>query len=177
MATFLWRLTGALMLRPAAYEDVEHDHGATMQAALVVALSSLAAGIGAFNLQHGNALRLAVVVVLAFVLWAAWAMLTYQIGMWALPTPQTEATFGQLLRTIGFATAPGMFRVAALIPGRATAAFAVTSVWMLLAMIVAVRQALDYTSTWRAIGVCVLGWGLTIAMAIAIGIVFGQGVS
>ena len=29
---------------------------------------------------------------------------------------------------------------------------------MLVATVIAVRQALDYTSTARAIGVCVIGW-------------------
>src|SRR6476660_10611958 len=150
MATFLWRLTGALTLRPEAYEEVEADHEATFQAALVVLLSSLAAGVGALNAVQGNGWRLAGIAGRALVLWAAWAMITYEIGVWALPTAQTDATWGQLLRTIGFATAPGLFRIAGLIPGRTSAVFAVTSVWMLGAMIVAVRQALDYTSTWRA---------------------------
>jgi hypothetical protein len=29
---------------------------------------------------------------------------------------------------------------------------------MLIAMVIAVRQALDYTSTLRAVGVCIIGW-------------------
>src|SRR4051794_37517399 len=142
MGTFLWRFTGALTLRPAAYEEIEHDPGATFQAAVVVLLSSMAAGIGLISAVQGNLWRLAGVMILALVLWAAWAMITYQIGVWALPTPHTDATFGELLRTIGFATAPGLFRIAGLIPGRTSAVFAITAVWMLLAMIVAVRQAL-----------------------------------
>ena len=32
------------------------------------------------------------------------------------------------------------------------------AIWMMVAMIVAVRQALDYESTWRAIGVVVIGF-------------------
>jgi len=34
----------------------------------------------------------------------------------------------------------------------------VAGVWMLVAMIIAVRQALDYQSTLRAVGVCIIGW-------------------
>jgi hypothetical protein len=177
MTTFLWRLTGALTLRADAYEEIEADHRATWQAAVVILLSSLAASIGTLNVVHGNVLQLAGVATLALVLWAAWATITYEIGVWLLPGPHTKATLGQLLRTIGFATAPGLFRIAGLIPGRASAVFVVTSVWMLAAMIVAVRQALDFTSTLRAIGVCVLGLGLTLAMAAVIGILLGQGVS
>jgi hypothetical protein len=63
-----------------------------------------------------------------------------------------------LLRTTGFSSSPGLIRVLGLIPGLGTVVFAVASIWMLVAMVVAVRQALDYTSTFRAVGVCVIGW-------------------
>jgi integral membrane sensor domain MASE1 len=33
----------------------------------------------------------------------------------------------------------------------------VITVWMFVAMVIGVRQALDYKSTWRAAGVCLLG--------------------
>jgi hypothetical protein len=54
---------------------------------------------------------------------------------------------------------------------------AVTALWMLLAMVVAVRHALDYTSTAHALGVCVLGWAFSLAVAAAIGILFATPVS
>jgi hypothetical protein len=84
---------------------------------------------------------------------------------------------GQLLRTTGFATAPGLLRVVGILPELTIPSFAVAALWMLLAMIVAVRQALDYTSTGRAIAVCGLGWVLAIALAILFGIWFGPRVS
>ncbi|MFO8048990.1 MAG: hypothetical protein R6U29_08155 [Desulfosudaceae bacterium] len=74
-----------------------------------------------------------------------------------LPEPQTESSPGELLRTIGFSSAPGLIRVLAIIPGLATIVFLISGVWMLVAMIIAVRQALDYQSTPRAVGVCVIG--------------------
>ncbi len=56
--------------------------------------------------------------------------------------------------------------------------FVVTSVWMLLAMIVApYGQALDYRSRARAVAVCVLGWALAITIALVLGLVFGPTVS
>ena len=79
--------------------------------------------------------------------WAAWALLTYQIGVKLMPEPETRADVGELLRTIGFSAAPGMLRIFGIVPGAAIPAFAITAVWMLVAMIVAVRQALDYKST------------------------------
>nr|MBA3966797.1 hypothetical protein [Nitrospirales bacterium] len=87
-----------------------------------------------------------------------WAFLTYLIGTKLLPEPQTQADHGELLRTIGFSSAPGLIRVFALIPGLASFVNLVASVWMLVAMVIAVRQALDYQSTYRAIGVCAIGW-------------------
>jgi hypothetical protein len=75
-----------------------------------------------------------------------------------LPEPDTRADHGELLRTIGFASAPGLIRVFGIVPGLTAFVFAVAGGWMLVAMVIAVRQALDYKSTWRAIGVCVIGF-------------------
>jgi hypothetical protein len=114
---------------------------------------------------------------LSLIAWAAWALLTYQIGVRLMPEEETRADVGELLRTIGFSSAPGMLRIFGVVPGAAIPAFAVTAVWMLAAMIVAVRQALDYKSTARAIAVCGLGWALAIALAVGLGLVFGPTVS
>lgn len=172
MTTFLNRLTGAALLDPAVYEEVETDRAATTQAMGVVAMSSLAAGVGALGLTGARITALAGVSVLAFAVWGIWAFLTFQIGTRILPSPQTQADVGQLLRTIGFATAPGILRIAAIVPGTATAVFAITAVWMLMAMIVAIRQALDYTSTARAFAVCALGWVLSLGFVVALGLFF-----
>ena len=37
---------------------------------------------------------------------------------------------------------------------------------MLVAMVIAVRQALDYTSTLRAVGVCLIGWLVQVVILI-----------
>lgn len=170
MTTFLARVTGAALLSPAIYEEVEADRSATMQAAGVVALSSLAAGVGALGVLSARPMAFATISLLAFAVWGVWALLTLQIGIRILPAPRTQADLGQLLRTIGFATAPGILRIAGVIPGTTTVVFAVTAIWMLMAMIVAVRQALDYTSTARAFAVCAMGWVLAIGMVIGIGL-------
>lgn len=169
MTTFLNRVTGAALLNPAIYEEVEADHTATMQAMAVVALSSLAAGVGALGLASARFTALAGISLLAFAVWAIWALLTLQIGARIFPSPRTQADIGQLLRTIGFATAPGILRIAGVIPGTTTAVFTVTAIWMLMAMIVAIKQALDYTSTARAFAACALGWALSLGFAVGIG--------
>ena len=175
--TFLQRLIGAAALDPAIYEEVEADAKATGQALSVVIASSFAAGLGARSwggTTFGNVAFFGLVSLLA---WAAWAVLTFQIGTRILPEAQTRADVGQLLRTIGFASAPGILRVFGLLPAVTLPVFALTSVWMLAAMVVAVRQALDFRSTTRAIAVCLLGWTLATAFAVGMGLVFGRTVS
>jgi hypothetical protein len=174
---FVMRLIGALALDPVTYEEVEADRSATGQAMLVVVLSSVGAGIGARGLGSGSLPSMVFISALSLLTWAAWALLTYQIGVRLLPDTDTRADVGELLRTIGFSAAPGMLRIFGIVPGAAIPAFAITAVWMLAAMVVAVRQALDYKSTARAVAVCGLGWALAIAMAVGLGLVFGPTVS
>ena len=115
-------------------------------------LSSLAAGVGALSLGTFNFLMAPL---LALVSWFVWAYLVYFIGVKFFPEPTTEADHGQLLRTIGFSSAPGLIRVFGVFPNLMNIAFITAAIWMLVAMVIAVRQALDYTSTRRAVGVVV----------------------
>src|SRR6476661_2025270 len=170
---FVMRLIGAMALDPMTYEEVEGDRSATGQAMLVVVLSSVGAGIGARGLGSGSAQSMVFISALSLIAWVCWALLTYQIGVRLMPEAETRADVGELLRTIGFSAAPGMLRIFGIVPGAAVAAFAITAVWMLCAMVVAVRQALDFTSTARAVGVCLLGWTLAIGIAVALGLIFG----
>jgi hypothetical protein len=111
--------------------------------------------------------------VAALVGWIAWAAMTYVIGTQLLPEPQTNANLGQLLRTIGFAGVPGFFRILSLVPVLRWLFYAVVSIWLLAAMVVAVRQALDYRSTIRAISVCAIGWLVSTAVAFVFLAFFG----
>lgn len=174
--SFVQRLMGAAALDIAIYEEVEADRGATAQAFAVVVLSSVAGGIGASGLT-GGAVNIAFMSMVALLAWAGWALVTYTVGVYLLPEPQTHADVGELMRTIGFATAPGCLRVLGVLPGVTIPVFAVTALWMLAAMVVAVRQALDYDSTARAVAVCVLGWILATTIAITLGLAFGPTLS
>ena len=160
------RMLRAAKLDVELYEEVEADKGAMGQAMAVVLLSSLAAGIG--NFANGGVLGLMVGTVGALVGWYIWAYLTYFIGTRWLAEPQTQADAGELLRTIGFSSAPGVIRVLGIVPGLNALVFAVAGIWMLVAMVIAVRQALDYHSTGRAIGVCVIGWLVQAAILVVV---------
>lgn len=150
------RIIRAAKLDVRLYEEVEADKWAMGQAMGVVALSSVAAGVG--SIARGGLGGILMGTIAALIGWYVWAYLTYFIGTKLLPEPQTKADVGQLLRTVGFSSSPGLIRVLGIIPGFGGIVFLVASIWMLVAMIIAVRQALDYESTLRAVGVCVIGW-------------------
>jgi hypothetical protein len=175
--TFLQRLVGAAALDAAVYEEIEADSAALTQAFAVVVLASLAAGIGVSGLWEPSVEGIVFISVVALMAWAAWALVILQIGTRLMPEPETRADVGQLLRTMGFAATPGLLQVLAAMSAIAVPVFAVTSVWMLVAMIVAVRQALDFRTTTHAVAVCVLGWALALAIVIVLGLVFGPRVS
>ena len=169
MSQFVDRMIRAAKLDAHVYEEVEADKSAMGQAIGVVALSSLAGGVG--FMQVAGMTGLVIGTVASLLGWYIWAFLTYIIGTKLLPEPQTHSDHGELLRTIGFSSAPGIIRVLAILPGLNTIVNFLAGAWMLVAMVIAVRQALDYQSTYRAIGVCVIGWlvqaailGLLIAM-------------
>ncbi len=171
MASIQDRIIRAAKLDARLYEEVEADRDATGQAMAVVVMSALAAGIG--SLGSGGLVGLVGGTIMALVGWLVWAFLTYFIGTRLLPEPQTKADYGELLRTIGFASAPGLIRVFGLVPGLGALLFLVAGIWMLVAMVIAVRQALDYTSTPRAVGVCLIGWLVQVAILVLADQLFG----
>jgi hypothetical protein len=169
MTTLIRRVLGAVALRPATYEEIEADRGSFGQSAAVVLMSALAAGIGARGFG-GRADFIPTMTFVAFAAWAAWALLTYYIGARLMPDVNTRSDIFEMMRTMGFASAPGILRIVGVVPMLAAPIFALTAVWMLLAMIVAVRQALDYTSTARAVAVCAFGWVLTLVIVLVLGL-------
>lgn len=177
MTTFARRVLGAAVLDRSTYEEVEADSRANGQAAGLVVLASVAGGIGVLGLAAQTSQSLVAGIVGSLIGWMAWAALTYLIGTRFLPEPQTRADLGELLRTIAFASSPGLLRVLGILPFVGFTIYAIASIWMLVAMIVAVRQALDYTSTIRAVAVCVAGWALSLAIAAVIGTIFATTVS
>lgn len=170
-SSYIARMIRASKLEPALYEEVEADRNANVQAAGVVVLASVAAGIGSIYHAGGQGFILAAIG--ALIGWFIWAALVYFIGAKMMPEPQTDASIAQLLRTTGFSSAPGIVRVVGIVPGIGFFFMWIGNIWMLVAMIIAVRQALDYKSTWRAIGVCFLGWVVEIVIIFVIGGIAG----
>jgi hypothetical protein len=163
MASFVERMVGAATLSPATYEEVEHDRGATPQAALVVVLAAVAAAVGARG--HGDE---AVVreVLRALLQWLAWSGITYVIGTRVF---RGTASPGEVLRTIGFAQTPGIFMALAGVPFLGRLVAFVVGLWTLAAVVIATRQALD-VDTARAVMTALLGLVVVIAIVVALGV-------
>lgn len=155
MSTLASRLLGSAGLRAHSYEEIESDTGANWQAVAVVLLASLGAALGTGTREISG---IVAILVAALATWIIWVLLTVFIGTQLLPGRQTRADFGQVLRTTGFSAAPGILRVFGILPMIGWTIFAAATVWMLLTFVVAVRQALDYETTLRALAVCLLGW-------------------
>ena len=165
--TFPQRAIGAARLEVPVFEEIEADRAATGQALIVVVASSLAAGIGlTSSLYNAPVLHR---VMLALLLWVFWAISTYIVGVYLMPEPQTSTNVGELLRTIGFAASPGILRILGMVPGIGGLIYIISTVWMLVAMVIAIRQALDYKSTARAVVVCVITGMIGVIMAALFG--------
>jgi len=156
MNTLVTRMIRAAKLDVNLYEEVEADRSTLSHAMLVVVLASLAAGVGSVGKLGLAGILVGTVAALGG--WFLWAYLIYLIGAKMLPEAQTSSDIGELLRTTGFASSPGLLRIFGIIPGLGMLVFWVSAIWMLVATVIAVRQALDYQSTPRAVGVCLIGW-------------------
>ena len=169
---FINRVFRAIKIDIELYEEVEKDKTATVQAGIVVVLSSLAAGVGALQLGASNFL---LAPALSLLSWYVWAYVIYFVGVKLLGENKTKSNHGELLRTIGFSSAPGLIRVFGVTPDLMTVTFIGSAFWMLACMVVAVKSALDYESMWKAFGVVIIAW-LFQAFFLFLIIVFSKGI-
>ena len=145
------RMLGAAKLDVDTFEEVEADETATGQAAAVVAMAAVASAIGSAD---SGVLAAVFAPVAQIVGWLIWAGLTYIIGDKIFGG---TATWGELLRTLGFAQTPGLLLFFAFLPLVGSLVQVVVGFWMLAAGIIAIRQALDF-STGKATLTTVVGW-------------------
>ena len=155
ISIFLNRIFRALKIDIDLFEEVEKDKSATIQAGVVVVLSSLAAGVGALQLGASN---FVVAPILSLLSWYVWAYVIYFVGVKLFGSSSTKSNHGELLRTIGFSSAPGLIRVFGVTPDLMTVTFIGSAFWMLACMVVAVKSALDYDSLLKSFGVVVVAW-------------------
>ena len=171
------KMLRAAKLDTSLYEEVEKDETATNQAILVVVIASICSGIGSAiggmtSGVGGLVMGLVGGVVAALVGWFIWSFITYFIGTRLFKGPQTEASYGQLLRCIGFSNSPGVLGILAFIPIIGGIIALIAAIWSLIAMVIAVRQALDF-STGRSIATCIVGFIVMMIIIAAIGMATG----
>ena len=160
---YLEKLYRAVILDSELYEEVEADKTLTRQALMTVALVAMIEGIFSLGAQNqGLLIGLSQSILGSITRWVMWAFFIAFVGTRILPEPETESNTGELLRTLGFAYAPGVFYVFASLPIIGSIVQLLVPLWQLAAMVVAVRQALDFSSTTRAIGVCVVAFFLMV---------------
>jgi hypothetical protein len=153
--TLVQRMIGAAKLDPATYEDVERDVNATVSALLVVVIAAVASGLAGLG-ANGGLSGLIGGILAAIVSWVVYAIVVYFIGTTILKTAETRSTVGELLRTLGFAQSPQVLLVLGVVPILGALVGLVVGIWLILTTIVAIRQALDFTSTARAVVVAIV---------------------
>lgn len=160
-SSIIERMIRAARLDATLYDEVEMDETATLQALFVVVIASVCSGIGsAVSIAMlGVAPSIILVslisgIILSLVGWLIWSFITYFIGTKVFGG---NATYGELLRTIGFSDAPGILLIFSFIPLLGGVISFIIGVWGLIAMAIAVRQALDFSTT-NAILTCIVGF-------------------
>lgn len=165
--TFGQRVVSVLKLDARTFEEIESDTTANGQALAVVVIGSVAAGVGAlFLLGPFGLIRETLVALMG---WVMWAGVTWVIGTKLMPEPETRSDMGELLRVIGFSYAPYIFAVFSYVPFLGPIVRTVVAFWLLATTVIAVRQALDYRSTWRAIAVVLIGWLFFVVITLVFG--------
>lgn len=168
MGQYGYRLMGAALLDSSVYEGIEADPRALGQALATVLLASVAAGVGAGGWQGPTPATVVTVAAVALVTWIAWATLMLHIGGRLMRTRETRTSQVELMRTIGFAAAPGLLQAFAAFPRATMFVFGVSWMWMFAATVVAVRQALDFRTTSRALAVCLVAAGVCVLAAVVL---------
>lgn len=180
--TFGERIVGALKLDANTFEDIERDPTAMGQAAGVIALAALAGSLG--NIWRFGFGTMVLAMLASLIGYALWAVVVWLVGTKVMPDPATKADFPETFRVIAFAAAPGFLNVISIIPllGWLLMILVLPIVWLwsMAAMVVAVRQVLDYTETFKAVIVVIIGfvaylifWGTMAMMSIGAAAVGG----
>ena len=161
MNQFIRRSIGALALNPATFEEIEADPRALVEAGVVILAVCLAGGFATMSWDQLNATAYMAGVVATILAWSVWVTMIRLIGTGLMRERNTRSNTAELMRTLGYASAPGTLLAFAMIRPAAPLVFAVVGVWMVAGAIVATRQALDFKSTLRAVMTCLAAWLLS----------------
>ena len=155
MKNLLNRIIRAAKLDRTLYQEAVADPRYWGHAIITVVAYSSFSGIGSFGLAGATGVNIGMATTL--VGWYIWAFTTYFVGVYLLPESKEPVERRAVFRAMGFATAPGILRLLGLIPGLGIFILVIVSLWMIVAAVIAVKTAFNYTSTWRALTVCLIG--------------------
>lgn len=164
--TFGDRIVGAMKLDPNAFEDVERDPTAIGQSVAVIALAAVAAGIG--NIYYGGLTGIVRGAFMSVISFLIWSLIIWLVGTKVLPEPATKADYPETFRVLGFAAAPGLASVITIIPLLGWLLMFIIWLWQIAAMVIAVRQVLDFSTTGKAIVVVLIGFAINIVLTMLI---------
>lgn len=153
MATLAERMVGAMQANVKTFQEIEADSNAMSQAVAVIVIAGVASLIG--NIWWVG-IGAGVHLIASIIEYALWSLVVVLVGTKLMPVPTTKADFNEGFRVIGFTASPGVFNVLAIIPILGSVISFVVWIWILVIGVVAVREVLDYTSTARAIIVCLI---------------------
>lgn len=144
---FVIRLFRAAKFDVTLFQDLRSDKTALLQSIIVVALFGLMSGITTFITSHSHSTNILFISTPATVIfWFTWSYVTYLAGTKIFPTHETNSTFSEFVRVVGFTACPGI------IPGFPL----ITGIWSFALMVIAVKTVLDYKSPIRAIAICMI---------------------
>lgn len=170
MASFGERVVGAMTLKASTFQEIEHDQTAMGQAVGVIVLAAVSIGIG--NVFWGGLSGIISGIISSLIGYAVWALAVWLIGTKVMPDPATKADFPETFRTIGFAAAPGILGIVTIIPILGWLILFAIWIWQIAAMVIAVREVLDYTDTIKAVIVVVIGFVAYMIVAAIMGMIF-----
>lgn len=168
--TFGERVVGAMKLEPRAFEDVERDTTAISQAVGVIALAAVSAGIG--NVWYGGIAGIVFGVITSLIGYVLWAVVVWLVGTKVMPDPGTNADFQETFRVLAFAAAPGVLGIVTIIPILGWLLMLLIWLWSIAAMVVAVKEVLDYTDTFKAVIVVIIGFVVNLVVTMVLSAMF-----
>ena len=177
MGLFFRRFIGVLALDASIFEEIEADRRASLHAVAVVIAAAAGGRVAAIELGLAQSDSYIVAALIGLGAIVVWVTAVAALGTYALARPQTHSNMQELLRTIGFAAAPGVFLSLAAIRPAAPVVVGIVLIWMIATTVIAVRQSLDYLETWRAVAVCVLAALLSLGSIAALIALLGRNVS
>ena len=159
MRLYFNRFLGAALLDVKLYQEVAAEPRFLNQAWITVLIYAMLASWGSFG--RAGAVGSNIGMITAVIGWYVWAFSTYYCATKWFREKSAEVARADrktVIRVMGFACAPGAIRLLGLLPGLGILVLVASSIWMIVAATFAVKVALDFESTTRAAGACIIGW-------------------